>query len=171
MIDIFKWMDYIKQTSHSYARKYQNIQADDISQELSIWLFERANDPRLNGVQNADGYIATALQNVAKNYCRRELSTFSHYSGKYIYRVHDVRKLLDGLFSQNPVKAEDDDELYGHTTNIDLKYCLEQLTEKQQDIIRKAYTTPIQLSASERVNLQRAIERLTVVLNRSGANV
>lgn len=85
---------------------------------------------------------------------------YEHFSGNFLYSTEDIRRILSGrllLQSEHSLR------------NVEYRDVLNtyyELDSGQQQILRRKYVDDEQLNELERKQLQRAVDKLTMLLNR-----
>lgn len=138
------------------------IEADDIEQEIWLWMIERPGVQRQ--LQNANpAEIAAVLKKSADQICSKERLDLDHFSGNYHYTPGEVRGLLEEIGAEYDVHEADD--------KIDLQLGLDDLLQYHPeyfDLIERAYYKGESFhrgSSDERRSFY-AVDKLTEIMNR-----
>lgn len=179
--------------AEKYSHRYPDIEQEDICQELSLALVEKAKYFSVQPRESRQNYIRKALYRVAQTYCGKEWAEYSYGHGSaYFYRPEDVRRMLQEYvqpktsvregcnweLAEQPDDAED-----GNPVDLlcDIGRALPKLGYTQKRAVLAAHLTPslthgrpdwqatgraVGKSASAvRADYGRAIEALTRILN------
>lgn len=178
--------------SKSIARSFPPVDADDIQQELSLWIWshqDRAN--RLNGA-----LLHSKLKQEGTSYARKERAVLLHLSDYYFYLPAVVRESLYYFFDKTcwaDYRADDDEPVFyakritaegkasadpadpsqsAHEDALahfsDMSEAWDQLPQIHQMALWGAYGTVdgrTDSSSSERSKTTRAVDALTGLMN------
>lgn len=164
-----RWKDSVTRISSSVARDFPDSTAEDISQHLWVFLLENQDkfkDPDGSGV-------TAALFRMAKQYATRLRSEALHLSPQYAYRTSDIKKILETVFERSKWMTgwvpEDAESIKNSADALDLQsdisWGIEQLSEPERQVLGKRFVARDELDDKDRKRLQRAIEKLTDVVN------
>lgn len=140
----------------------QIIEADDIEQEIWLFLLENKSSQRfLDTAEPAQ--VAAALKTRADTICSRERLDLDHFSGNYHYTPGEVRDLLEEVGAEYDVHEADD--------KVDLQLGLDALLQYHPEhfsILERAYWLGESFprgSSDERRSFY-AVDKLTEIMNR-----
>lgn len=175
--------DVAREARLAAARWHMNTDADDIEQELWLWVMERPGTQQFFKTANK-AQIAAALSSRATDICSKDKVSYEHFSGQYVYTPAEVREILDVYFGSDVSEVSDEvltlaqenlsetmigNILGGHITpdeKIDIELGLDHLVAINPDyykILVDAYEAGIE--PEERVYKTRAVDKLTDIMN------
>lgn len=174
----------------SFARSYPPVQAEDISQELALFLVERLGDllEKVRDPEAREGYVRKALTRRATRYCQAERADLLRFTDQYSYRPDDVRSALASFLASErprlpadyvqgappPASLNNKRRLRGEYLGndlallVDLKDGWGRLGEPERIILRDYLTRDVPGESAERNRAARAVERLTALMNNAG---
>jgi DNA-directed RNA polymerase specialized sigma24 family protein len=163
----------VEQASRSVARDYPGVDADDIYQELCVFVLE--NERYLKPEETAGTrYI---LYRAAHIYARKERAAGLFASVQYDYRPSDVRAILETAFSEPEMwlDAQVPDDAVSRKTSgvdgldvtLDVRNALRELSPVDHGAIFGRYADGVvpEAGSAERKRLDRAVHRLTEAVN------
>lgn len=168
----------VNSVASNLAYNWPGIEQDDIAQEINLFLVSRWHNIATREMSDAD--LKRAIRGLAEregySYCVRERYFFQAHTSEWIYTPKEIRSVLPEYF-QNPDMRLDapkrpehgNQTLTGDGLSIvamDIKAAFEQLSEAEQVIIWRAYRDNERLYVNDEKRLQRAVDRLTSILNR-----
>lgn len=162
----------IEPMSYSVARSYPGVEADDIYQELALFVLQHGQGL---DVENEPGcrYI---LGRVAQMYAGGERAAMLHATSQYNYRPEDVRKILETALNDDRAAwphchvPDDAKSIKGSAAlevALDIRMALEELDYEDYQVIVGRYRDDIvpEPTSAERKRLDKAVERLCEALN------
>jgi len=165
------WEGDVSRIATFVAKDFPDVDAEDISQEMMLWLWEKGrvkfNNPDAAGASTALFWLA---KKIAGDYRRQHLTISSQYS----YKTSDVKQILESIFSvedwatafiPEDCRAEEFDEHMAIYSDVAWAY--ENLPAQYQNAIYGRYYHGIEYESDSngRRTLNRAIEKLADVLN------
>lgn len=158
-----KLVDAVQREARLAERRWNNIiEADDIEQEIWLWMIERPGVQRQ--LQNANpAEIAAVLKRSADQICSKERLDLDHFSGNYHYTPGEVRGLLEEVGAEYDVHEAD--------SKVDLQLGLDDLLQyhpNQFDVIERIYHHGEDFSSTGHLRKEktRAVDKLTEIMNR-----
>lgn len=162
------WDDLIARVAKFVAWDFPNITYEDLYQSLWVFVLETPSlDANRQGVYTL---LTKKAKTIAWDTRKEDLRLTSQYS----YRTSDVREILEGIFEYEswakgycPADAVGDDRMGSVDVRADVTWALEKLPPQYQDIIYSRFRNNVQFEphSAERRRLNRAVKRLTDVLN------
>lgn len=165
------WEGDVAKIAAFVAKDFPDVDAEDISQEMMLWLWEKGrhkfNTPDSSGAGTALYWLA---KKVASDYRRQHLSL----SSQYAYKTSDIKQILESIFSvedwagafiPEDCRAEEFDEHMAIYSDVAWAY--ENLPVQYQNAIYGRYYHGIEYDADTngRRTLNRAVEKLADILN------
>jgi DNA-directed RNA polymerase specialized sigma24 family protein len=152
----------MERTAKAEARKYNGIlDWQDIVQEASL-RYLTCRERVLAEVAAPNSYLRALVRNTAFDMADKEL----HARCQYTYTVSTVRKILETM---NLLIEDMNDPMTIQVVEMrsDVKTCMKELPEDMQLAILKRYGANIipGNGSSERKKLNRAVDRLTDIMN------
>lgn len=164
------------------------ISADDIEQELWLWIMERPGTQRFFRTANP-AQLSAALSSRAGDICSKEKVSYEHFSGQYVYTPADIRGLLETYFGTDVSKVSSEvmalaeselsetmiqNILGGYITpeeKIDLEEGMEDLEDRNNDYFQSILSQfqdgkSINNNTSEQRVQYRAVDKLCDLMNR-----
>lgn len=170
----YNWKDLVAKAASTVSKEFYEVAAEDLYQDL--WVYVYAECPEFPDEYAFLRLLRAGLRS-AWEYRRQTL----YLSAQYTYRVADVKRLARAYYSidliAQPVRIDlqpvggrdvgspDSDFAERVAVKLDIEYALEALSSGDRRIVEKAYREGVRLNQTERKRLQRAIERMTDVLN------
>lgn len=163
---------FIEKTAKSIAYSYWTAEADDVMQEIWVFLWEKEADLIDRGASNA--YIKTCIKNVARNYALKMRDSTLAQTDKFYYSFDEVRELLPIMFDGQEAWANAEVPEGAATTTkndnveimCDLHIAYQKLSEAQQSIIYRRYGLGESFEeAKERQQASRALKKMVLSLN------
>lgn len=163
----------IEPLSRSTARSYPGVEADDIYQELCLFVLQHGNNL---DVEN-EGGCRHILSRAAHMYASAERAAALGNTCQYNYRPQDVRKILETGALNDDREAwllvhvpEDAKSLKGSAAievTLDIRQAMEELAYTDRLAIYFRYHDGVvpDATSAERKRLDRAVDRLTEQLN------
>lgn len=158
-----KLVDAVQREARLAERRWNKIiEADDIEQELWLFLLENKSSQRF--LETAEpAQVAAALKTRADTICSKERLDLDHFSGNYHYTPGEVRDLLDDLGAEYDVHEADE--------KIDLQLGLDDLLQyhpEHFETLERVYHQGEEFSSTsaERMQKSRAVDKLTEIMNR-----
>lgn len=153
----------VKREARLAESRWNNLlSADDIEQEIWLWLLERPGVQ--NQLKNANpAELSAVFKKSADQICSKERLDYDHFTGNYHYTPEEVRGLLDTLGEEYDVHSADE--------KVDLQLGLEDLAQYQPDyfqLISQVYLEGMRFergSSNERKSFY-AVDKLTELMNR-----
>lgn len=162
----------IEALARSTARSYPGVEADDIYQEVCLFVLQHGQDL---DVENESGcrYILSRAANI---YADGERAAQLHNTSQYNYRPQDVRRILETALDDdrenwpNTHVPDDAKSIKGSAAlevTLDIRQALGELAHADYSAIRARYSLGLvpEAGSAERKRLDRAIDRLTEQLN------
>lgn len=177
-----EYHELCKSIGRDYARRFPEVvEADDVEQECCVtllsnwatWSAAKVDPDRF------PGYVKTALDRTAKEYCRKERAELYHHSAQYTYRPEAIRKALPSWFLyenwQNGVQLPDDYQDGEPCDDLafmgDISRVWDQLSGHHQASLRLYVETASDpdsaLTGAQRMTVTRAVDQLTALMNGS----
>ncbi len=170
------WKGYVARASRKIARQFAEIEEEDLTQELFLWIFSDKPDVSQSPMRTAE----LKARDISWDYRRSYMAN----SGQYLYRTEDVRRILKELayldeYWDHSIKLDIQPLKSGNTgvstltledrvvLVVDVQEAFKFLSANHKQIIERAYRDGIKFapdSAEER-QLSRAVDRLTDYLN------
>lgn len=158
-----KLVDAVQREARLAERRWNNIiEADDIEQEIWLWMIERPGVQRQ--LQNTNpAETAVVLKKAADQICSKERLDLDHFSGNYHYTPGEVRGLLEEIGAEYDVDSADE--------KVDLQLGLDDLLRYHPeyfDLIERAYYKGEHFSrgSSDERRSFYAVDKLTEIMNR-----
>ena len=158
-----KLVDAVQREAKQAERRWNNIiEADDIEQEIWLWMVERPGVQRQ--LQNANpAEIAAVLKRSADQICSKERLDLDHFSGNYHYTPGEVRGLLEEVGTEYDVHSADE--------KVDLQLGLDDLLQYHPEyfeMIEQVYYLGETFANADprRKAKDRAVDKLTEIMNR-----
>lgn len=158
-----KLVDAVQREAKQAERRWNNIiEADDIEQEIWLFLIENKSSQRFLATAEP-AQVAAALKTRADTICSKERLDLEHFSGNFHYTPSEVRGLLEEIGAEYDVPEADE--------KIDLQLGLDELLQYHPNFfeyIEKAYYLGEDFSSTSTLRDQksRAVEKLTELMNR-----
>lgn len=138
------------------------IEADDIEQEIWLFLMENKSSQRFLATAEP-AQVASALKIRADTICSKERLDLDHFSGNFHYTPGEVRDLLDELGAEYDVHEADE--------KIDLQLGLDDLLQYHPghfETIERAYHhgENFDQDSARKMQKSRAVDKLTELMNR-----
>lgn len=174
----------VREARLASARWNNMTEADDIEQDLWLWIMESPSIQKYLGSAN-DKQLKSALGQKADSICAQGNLDYDHFSGQYTYTPAEVRELLATYFGSDvsqisaEVMALAEEELSqamisnilgGYITpdeKIDIELALAVLEEshpKYYILLTEVYAAGIE--PEDRKVKTRAVDKLTTIMNR-----
>lgn len=176
--------DVAREARLASARWNGMTDADDIEQELWLWIMERPGTQRF--FKSAEtGQIRSALTSRANDICSKSNLAYDHFSGQYTYTPAEVRELLTTYFGTDVSEvsaavmelAESElsetmiSNILGGVISPDEKMDVEQGLQVLEEthpqyyfVLMEAYRAGIE--PEHRTTKTRAVDKLTTIMNR-----
>jgi len=167
-----EYQTFIDKTATSIGRSFWTIEAEDVKQEIWVWLWQ--NEAHLTAQQRSASYIRTCIRNVARNYALRMRDTTLLQTDKFYYSFDEVRELLPAFFATYDtwamVSVPDGYETNTKNDNVevmcDFSIAYSKLTEAQQDVLQRRYGDDEELTEQkDRQQASRALKKFVLTLN------
>lgn len=164
-----RWNDVVTRVSVSVARDFPDSDSEDIAQHLWVVLLEKQEK-----FKDPDGAgVVGALFQIAKAHGMKLRSQALHISPQYAYRTTDIKRILETVFDRTkwmggwvPEDAESiKDSADALDLQSDISWGVTQLPEADRQVLGKRFVARDELEEAERKRLQRAIEKLTDIVN------
>jgi RNA polymerase sigma factor (sigma-70 family) len=99
-----------KKVAASTARKWRHVNREDLTQELTLWLFEHEAQVERYRAEDADGKLFVALRREAAKWAARETRavTGKTLEADYEYSVEQVRRAMPFVFEDIPQTVTED---------------------------------------------------------------
>ena len=146
-----------REARRAQARWNNLLPADDIEQELWMFLMENSSAQRYLLEAN-QAEIAKALITRADIICSKERLSYDHFTGNFHYTTEEVRDLLED-YTQDRVELD--------PSMVDLDLAMADLEEEDSQyffILHEAYVAGVE--PSHRQYKTRAVDKLTTIMNR-----
>lgn len=151
--------DDIQRAARVTALEWPNvIDADDAEQEIALLLLSDAYAVTAAGLD--DKARLRVLVKIGGQVASRYRGEYETFSGNVMYSTKEVRKLLDG-----GALTEQGDRF--DPGRADVQGSIADLSADHRAILRARYSEGTVLSARGRKQLQRAVDALTELMNRS----
>lgn len=163
----------IEKAAKRLSREWPGIEADDIRQEMTLCIVERAEN-----IAKHDDRESIALGVARKAglaYCSGERYFYQTSTAEWIYTPKEVRRVLASYYfnaegwEDAPKKRDLGQTIEGDGISIalmDVRDALEALAEKDQALIVRVFDYGERVKDAERKATDRAIDRMTTYLNR-----
>ena len=163
--------EFINKTANSISRSYAKVEAEDVLQEIYIFLWEKEH--YFLEQQRSDAYVRTCIKNVGINYALRQRDTTLLETDTFYYSFDDVRDLLPAFFAGdwNATKVvESTHQQYDSRDSLammcDFSMAFSALNDAQKDILNRKYGQDEELTESkDRQAASRALKKFTLTLN------
>lgn len=150
----------VKREARSAESRWNKIiEADDIEQEIWLWLMERPGAQEYLS-KGEPAQIASALQIRADTICSKNRLDYDHFTGNFHYTTNEVRKLLEKMFiEEHTIRTIDED--------IDISMAMEDLEEESPQhfsVLYMKYAFGVEPDHTQKT--VRAVDALTTLMNR-----
>lgn len=153
----------VKREARLAESRWNNlISADDIEQEIWLWLLERPGvQKQLENANAAE--LSAVFKKSADQICSKERLDYDHFTGNYHYIAKEVRDLLNTLGEEYDVHSADE--------KVDFQLGMEDLEQYHNDyydVIIRAYIQgeDFNISSTTKMLKSRAVDKLTELMNR-----
>lgn len=150
----------IQRAARHIALEWPNVvEEDDIAQDIAVRLLR---DSSAADVRDMDpGMRSRVLFRIAQQIASGEQVDFEHYTGQYRYSTDEVRSYLEnGAMDPNAERTRFD------AGRLDVCQALAEASPGDREILARRYASRELLPAAERMLAVRALDRLTLWLNR-----
>ena len=162
------YVDVVQRVAKFSARRYPNVDWEDISQEMMIWVLQTE---KLTAPDADDTF--TILRNLAQRLVKKERAENLHRSAQYDYSLSDVIRILDDSLEKEEWERgwvpEDghDDHQDGVAMRSDIFWAYQLLHPTYKTALWKRYVLADipQPGSDDKRRLARAHRRLMEVLN------
>lgn len=167
-----EYQTFIDKTATSIGRSFWTIEAEDVKQEIWVWLWQ--NEANLVQHSKSASYIRTCIRNVARNYALRMRDTTLLQTDKFYYSFDEVRELLPAFFATYDtwamVPVPEGYETNTRNDNVevmcDFSIAYGKLSEAQQDVLQRRYGDDEELTEQkDRQQASRALKKFVLCLN------
>lgn len=168
---ILEYRDYSLSLGRKAQQEFYYLEADDISQDLMVFLLEKARLLR----DKEPGYVKAAMREQSRRYSEDQRKQHLIISPQYAYRTSHVRKLLENLnYRDKWIDAPVPDEaksMKGHDgieMSSDIAWAFSKMQHgSYKDAIITRYADGIvpENGSAESKKLSRAIILLCDILN------
>lgn len=158
-----KLVDAVQREARLAERRWNNIiEADDIEQEIWLWMVERPGVQQQLQHANA-AETAAVFKRSADQICSKERLDLDHFSGNYHYTPGEVRGLLEEIGAEYDVHEADD--------KIDLQLGLDDLLRYHPEyfeVIERVYYhgEDFNINGGMQRRKERSVDKLTEIMNR-----
>lgn len=166
----------VTRESARFAHDWPGIEADDIAQEMWARLAESWGSIEAEPIEDHGRLVTYRARGAATAYCVSERHYFQSKTAQWIYTPSEVRALLaDHYFQHDSWNETPKRPEWGKQTLLgdgvvvalwDIQNAFHALSEQDQVIIIRAYSNGERLNVTERKWLQRAMDTMTLSLNR-----
>lgn len=162
---------FIQRTARSFAYSFPKVEAEDVTQEIWVFLWEKEADFLANDCSTA--YVRTCIKNVARNYALKVRDTVLLETDTFYYSFDDVREMLPPFFGEPEgwANAPVPDGCSTMTKNdnvemvCDLSIAYEKLNKSQRNVLMRRYGLGEELNGADRTQASRALKKLVLTLN------
>lgn len=170
--------DAVKRIAHRLSEEWKGIDPEDIEQEVNEYLLKNWDSILKQTADGGDplGLARGLAKRVGNAYCVSERYYWQAMTAEWIYTPREVRQVLAEYYfdraaqldtPKKPQAGRQSLEADGISIAImDVRTAFDQISEQQQSIIIRAFQCGESLDASDRKRLQRAVDRITAILNR-----
>lgn len=167
-----EYQTFIDKTATGIARSFWTVEAEDVKQEIWVWLWQSESTLLANG--KSASYIRTCIRNVSRNYALKMRDTTLLQTDRFYYTFDEVRELLPAFFSTYDMWAMVPVPQGCETTTrndavemmVDLALAYSKLSEAQQEVLARRYGDDEELTEQkDRQQASRALKKLVLTLN------
>lgn len=160
---------YIEKKARSLAYSYVKVEAEDVVQE--VWLFLWEKEAAFLERQCSEAYIKACINNVALNYAQRVRDSTFLETNAFFYSVDEVKELVEQFINGGITRMPDtwDTWTKGDSLEVwaDLSSAWDRLSDGQKGALAAKYGRDEELDPAQRQALSRALKKFTSILNNS----